>query len=843
MNFRLNSLIPRRKQYSLCRLSRLLISSMRTPFFLLFSLILLATLQAFTLQVVLAQPSLTSTDRALVKAVCNGQTPEFPVLTGRKQLLLINTDGSTSSLQDALPSSSSAGNLDKTGAVGCVTVIETTLENCDFGLLFGDIPRVRQDYLIQFYSLETMGNSPLDLLVTGETPAACDNAGTIDSTVKRISGDLASPSAVMLAIENQLLDTQDLDEDGYSNLEEFAQGSDPLDGDSPGMEIVVSANNTRHLVIAEGEAITLSISLNPGSRRKARTEYFLYADSLAGMFAYFYPKRFEPVNNRERAVTGPALRFNDVNIITLPALGVGEYEVVFEVEIEDEALLRDVATITVVPNDWQFTPVTEAAGLEYKHGFSETNTGSAHDRRSNSAGVAAGDYDGDGWIDLYIPTGTNGPNLLFRNLGNGTFEETGSAAGVTLTGEENTGATFADLNGDGWLDLIVLGMNGTQPSLFMNIGNGTFEDISADSGFSEMSLSYGASFADYDRDGDLDLWINHWLFAGEKKYLWENDGTGFFMDVTDEAGIPGDTTADFTTNFADINSDGWLDLLISGDYESSQVMLSNQDGTFSLTTTEIISDENGMGGAVGDYDNDGDLDWFVTSIYDYRTYQDYPWGITGNRFYQNDGKGNFQDVTDETGTRIGHWGWGACFADFNNDGWLDLFHVNGFSGGGDASVSPFLEDYSQLFISDQNGGFLERAIPLGISDNRQGRGIVCFDYDRDGDIDLFIANNRQAPVLYRNDSTSNGNYLNIKLEGEQKNSEAVGARIYLTTNGITQMRELRVGSNYMSQNPVEAHFGLGTATAADMIRIVWPSGTEKILEDVDANQMLFISLP
>ena len=214
------------------------------------------------------------------------------------------------------------------------------------------------------------------------------------------------------------------------------------------------------------------------------------------------------------------------------------------------------------------------------------------------------------------------------------------------------------------------------------------------------------------------------------------------------------------------------------------------------------------------------------------------------KIYRLDNNGTTEDATtDILGTDLQFSVNFPVIADFNNDGWLDLFHVNGFSGGGDASVSPFLEDYSQLFISDQNGGFLERAIPLGISDNRQGRGIVCFDYDRDGDIDLFIANNRQAPVLYRNDSTSNGNYLNIKLEGEQKNSEAVGARIYLTTNGITQMRELRVGSNYMSQNPVEAHFGLGTATAADMIRIVWPSGTEKILEDVDANQMLFISLP
>jgi len=257
----------------------------------------------------------------------------------------------------------------------------------------------------------------------------------------------------------------------------------------------------------------------------------------------------------------------------------------------------------------------------------------------------------------------------------------------------------------------------------------------------------------------------------------------------------------------------------------------------------VISDENGMGGAVGDYDNDGDLDWFVSSVYDYRTFEEYPWGITGNRFYKNDGQGNFSDVTDETGTRIGHWGWGSCFADFNNDAWLDLFHVNGFSGGGDASVAPFVQDPAQLFISDQQGSFLERGIELGMNDIGQGRGIVCFDYDRDGDIDVFIANNRQPPALYRNDGGNNQNYLHIQLQGEDANSEAVGARIYVTINGLTQMRELRNGSNFLSQNPVEAYFGLGSARKVDLVRVVWPSGVEKTLEAIDANQLLTITHP
>jgi hypothetical protein len=146
-------------------------------------------------------------------------------------------------------------------------------------------------------------------------------------------------------------------------------------------------------------------------------------------------------------------------------------------------------------------------------------------------------------------------------------------------------------------------------------------------------------------------------------------------------------------------------------------------------------------------------------------------------------------------------------------------------------------------VSDKAGSFMERSSELGMIDTSQGRGVVCFDYDRDGDVDLFISNNRQPPALYRNDGGNNNNYLHIQLEGEDQNSEAVGARIYLTDNGLTQMRELRAGSNYLSQNPVEAYFGMGPETRVDQVRVVWPSGAEKILEDIEANQLLFITHP
>ena len=802
-----------------------------------------ALILAFSNSATFAQLSLTTSDKNIVAAICSNQRPQLPVLTGRKKLLLAESTGQKHDLHDQLTGNIKANSINTTGAIVCLDIKQSTLETCDFGPLFPGIPRVRQDYSLSIYSVEPSVEGFLTYIVEGEVPPACENAGTIDSSVTTISGALPNSELVYDALSSLMLTATDTDDDGYTNLEEFVQGSDLNDAGSPGMEISVSANNSANLIIAEGEAITLSISLNPGTLRREQAKYYLYADSLSGMFSYFFPRRFEPVDTRQISAQGPALRFNDVQIITLPALGVGDYEFTFDVDINDQTSLSSSAKISVVPNNWQFTEVSLASGIDYSHGYALSNSGSSHDRRTNTAGVAAGDYDQDGWVDLYIVRGTVGPNQLFRNLGNGTFEESGAEAGVDLSGQDNAAATFADYDGDGFLDLIVTGVNGTQVTLFRNDGDGTFTDITESSGISEMPISMGVSFADYDKDGDLDLWINHWLFTTDQGYLWRNNGDGTFTDASLAAGIPDGLTADFTTNFSDINNDGWLDLLISGDYGSSQILTNDKDGTFTLATTDVISDENGMGGAVGDYDNDGDLDWFVTSVYDFRTTVDFPWGVTGNRFYQNDGQGNFTDVTDVTGTRIGYWGWGACFADFNNDSWLDLFHVNGFSGGGDSSLSPFTEDPSQLYISDKNGSFLERSFELELNDQGQGRGIVCFDYDRDGDIDIFVANNRQAPSLFRNDSNDMNNYLHIQLEGEDLNSEAVGARIYLTENGLTQMRELRAGSNYLSQNPVEAYFGLGTRDKVAEVRVVWPSGAEKVLENVNANQLLYITHP
>jgi hypothetical protein len=498
------------------------------------------------------------------------------------------------------------------------------------------------------------------------------------------------------------------------------------------------------------------------------------------------------------------------------------------------------------PQGWQFTDVTEQAGLDFS-----PVTGL-------SGGVAAGDYDRDGHVDLYMVRYDNGPNPLFRNRGDGTFEDVGAAAGVAITGLLGSSPVFADVNGDGWLDLFLEGVVGASARLYYNRGDGTFEDVSNRARIAEAYEMHlpscegcdspgGAAWGDYDRDGDLDLFMTHLetpIPPGGVQNLWRNNGDGTFTDVTMPAGVAGRifdrgkglSSYMYAPNFADINNDGWPDLLIASDWGSSRVFLGNGDGTFTDLTNSVISDENGMGAAVGDYDDDGNLDWFVTSIWDPLSG---PGGVlSGNRLYRGLGDGTFEDTTEAAGVRIGFWGWGSCFADFENDGDLDIFHTNG------AVEEGYNDDPSMLFISNGDGTFVERAVELGIDDRRIGQGIVCFDYDVDGDIDIFIQNRLQPPRLYRNDGGNRGHFLDVILRGRAPNTEAIGARLHLTVRGRTRIRELRAGNNFMSQDPVVAHFGLGDATGADALRIVWPDQTSTVLTDgLAADQRLVVTQP
>ena len=562
-----------------------------------------------------------------------------------------------------------------------------------------------------------------------------------------------------------------------------------------------------------------------------------------------------------------------------------DYEAATSVEVTITASDGDdstTATVTVsvidVATVVQFTDATGASGISFPRGYLPTGVDSDFaqdaDVREFGGGVAAGDYNNDGWVDLFIVRGDIGPNLLYRNKGDSTFEDVAAEAGVAYTKSatenyRNSGPGFADMDGDGDLDLFIGGLEGDPAKIYRNKGDGTFEDVTVGSGLEAMNARYtlSSAFGDYDLDGDLDMFLGHWGTPRNKMHdqlpwprttenLWRNDtgpdGVIRFTDVSLPAGISESIVDDdpqesfggadhdytFSPTFARITNDRYPDLVISSDFRTSPYYTNDGDGTFTdATVRDVIIDRNGMGSALGDYDGDGDLDWFVSSIWTDPAVRTERFFTVGNRLYRNDG-GEFADVTVEAGVRDGGWGWGSCFADFDNDGNLDLYHTNGWPHSEPFAAYHFDTDTSRLFMSDGEGVFTELSQEAGIVDNERGHGIVCGDFDNDGDVDIFQMhrNETNAGTLWRNDLSEN-NYLRVKLNGRSPNTAAAGARITLTVNGENQLREIMIGSNFTSQNPLVQVFGLGSSAQAD-ITVEWPDGQTSSMDNVDANKLI-----
>jgi hypothetical protein len=524
----------------------------------------------------------------------------------------------------------------------------------------------------------------------------------------------------------------------------------------------------------------------------------------------------------------------------------------------------------------QFVDSTNSSNISYYVGYRLVQL-DPEVARIATGGAAAGDYDNDGDIDLFITRGDVGQNLLYRNNGLGVFTEVAEAAGVAYTARatENyrlSGPTFADMDGDGNLDLFIGGLFGDPSFVYRNNGASegyTFSDVTMDSGINALTRFHNisAAFGDYDLDGDLDLFVTHWGTGlvlpdpGDTQHLWRNDssvGAIRFTSVSEAAGLSPSivTLSDplvlrnekdwtFSASFARINDDLYPDIVVAADFNNSQVFLNRGDGTFAnATDVDVIIDYNGMGSALGDYDDDGDLDWFVSAI-EIAAAGGQPVndiGTIGNRLYRNTqgdpgAIGVFEDVTDAASVADGGWGWGACFMDFENDGDLDIYHTNGWSG-------DFIEDTSRAFVSNGAGQFAEQAADLGLDDEEEGRGIVCADFDNDGDTDIFQLH-RGYPLsatMWRNDTSAN-NFLRVLLKGNPPNTEAAGARIFVTIGNKTQMREIIIGSNFVSQNPTMQVFGLGTAAQVDELRVEWPDGSVTNLGAVAAGQIREIPQP
>ena len=512
-----------------------------------------------------------------------------------------------------------------------------------------------------------------------------------------------------------------------------------------------------------------------------------------------------------------------------------------------------------------FTDVTIAAGVNYTQWqLPVEDTESLF----MSGGAAAGDFDGDGWVDLYV-TRLDNSDILYRNLGNGGFQDVSETAGFSQSLRTN-GATWGDVDNDGDQDLYVTTLldDSRRYYLYINDGNGVFTEEAvtrgADLTAPLATNGFSTTFGDYDHDGYLDLFTVEWNsnFGEEHSRLLRNlgaAGPGIFEDVTLAAGVdisaghPHSTSYGFAPTFIDMDRDGHVDLVVAADFGGSRLFWNNGDGTFSNGTIAagVGTDENGMGSAIGDYDGDGDLDWFIASIYE--TVSSCSelacnWGASGNRLFQNHGDRTFTDVTDVAGVRDGGWGWGSNFFDYDNDGDLDLTHTNGIDFPNSTVEAPFEGDQTR-FWENTNGVFAEIATQIGITDTDSGKGLLTFDYDNDGDLDLFIVNNSGQPLLYRNDGGNTYDWLQVETVGSGSNADGIGAQITVVPDLASPdeliYQEISAGSNFLGQSEAVAHFGLGEFSGTiDMVTVFWPAtGIVQILEDVAPNSVLIVTEP
>jgi len=467
-----------------------------------------------------------------------------------------------------------------------------------------------------------------------------------------------------------------------------------------------------------------------------------------------------------------------------------------------------------------------------------------------AAGGAVGDFNNDGWIDVFSLGGGSASDSLFINDGDGTFTEQALQWGVAAT-HRGRGVAVGDFNDDGWLDLYVtsVGPIAGAPGrhlLYRNNGDNTFTDVASQAGVDASSPTepdgFSAAWGDYDLDGDLDLAVSGWSFQSGGNRLFRNNGDETFTDVTASV-IQADLLDRrfFSPVFVDVNGDRRPELLWAGDFGTSRYFV-NEDGQGFVDQTAASGvglDDNGMGQTIGDFNNDGLPDWYVTSIFTPNGDEAVPG--TGNMLYMCQVNHTFQETSLAADVKDGGWGWGAVAVDLDHDGQQDIVETNG------TGVPEFTGEPSYVFMNNGDGTFTESHAAVNLLHTGQGRGLVNLDSDNDGDQDIIVFTHNGPVGYYRNDLAGpDANWLRVFLDTSTNDRIApngVGARVVATVGQETYTRWITGGSNYLSQSELSAHFGLGGASTIDQLTVEWPNGQDTVLTDVPVNQTMTIVAP